>query len=213
MSKRYEAVFYDFDGTIADSVPVILMCFRLAYERVFGRCDRTDEDFMQYIGRPLEDTFEMHGEKLQDLLTKTYLDINEKMLRNDEIDLFDGVIDDIRYLRSLGIKQGIITSKRKTSCMTTVELKGIADLFDVMIFREDTDRHKPDGEPILCAMERLGIDDPSKVVYVGDALPDMLCAKNAGVKFVLVDWTKMPSEEMRNDPGTTVVSRIRDIVH
>ena len=124
--SRFDAVFYDFDGTLADSIPVILKCFHLAYESVFGHCERTDDDFMRFIGRPLEDTFAMHGEEMMKILTDAYLEHNEKMLREDAIDLFDGVREDLLYLKELGIKQGILTSKRRSSCMTTVDLKGIA---------------------------------------------------------------------------------------
>ena len=48
--NKYDLVLYDLDGTLQDSVPLIVESFHKAYERVFGRCDRTDADLMTYIG-------------------------------------------------------------------------------------------------------------------------------------------------------------------
>lgn len=209
--SKYEAVFYDFDGTLADSIPVIMACFHMAYERVFGLCDRSDEDLMCYIGKPLESTFEMHGPELCKTLTDTYLDINEKMLREDAIDLFPGVMEDLLYLKSLGIRQGIMTSKREDSCMTTVRLKGMEEIFDAYVFKEDSRKHKPDAEPLIVAAEKIGTDDPSKILYVGDALPDLLCARNAGAGFALVDWSLMELGDEVNDPKIYKIKALRDI--
>ncbi|MBR2294616.1 MAG: HAD family hydrolase [Clostridiales bacterium] len=209
--SKFDAVFYDFDGTLADSIPIILKSFRMAYEDVFGYCDRTPEDFMTFIGRPLETTFEQHGPELTKTLTDAYLRINEKMLRNDEIDLFPGVEEDLRYIKSLGIKQGIVTSKKMVSCMTTVKIKGIEDIFDTFIFKEDSDKHKPDGRPLEVAAERAGLSSASRILYVGDAVPDMLCARNAGAGFALVDWTRMPFETLPSGDGTWIISSLKDI--
>lgn len=209
--SRFEAVFYDFDGTLADSIPVILKCFHLAYEEVFGYSDRSDEDLMSYIGKPLESTFEMHGAEMCDRLTRAYLKTNERMLREDAIDLFPGVFDDLLYLKSLGIRQGILTSKREVSCMTTVRLKGMEDIFDAYVFKEDSSKHKPDAEPLIVAADKIGVSDPSKILYVGDALPDLLCARNAGSGFALVDWSKMGIEEELLTADIYRIKSIRDI--
>ncbi len=211
MTNKYDAVFYDFDGTLADTIPLITMSFKLAYERVFGHCARSYEDFLSYIGKPLEAAFAMHDEKTAKELYDAYLDINEKLLREDAVDLFPKVREDLLYLKSLGIKQGIMTSKMRTSLTVTTDLKGITDIFDVIVTKEDTKKHKPDGEPLITAAGKLGLTDMSRILYVGDALPDMLCAYDAGSEFALVDWTKMPRDKMTDDPRTLVIRSIREL--
>lgn len=194
--SKYDLVLYDLDGTLWDSIPLIMECFKLAYCEVLGNCDRTDEDLMSYIGKPLVDTFVMHDDITKERLLKAYSDINRAKLKENEIPIFPGVYDFLSKIRSMGIKQGVVTSKRESSAMITIDLLELEDYFDTMVFREATERAKPHGDPLIEAAKRVGITDMSRVLYVGDAVPDLLSARDAGTDFALVSWTKMPMEEL-----------------
>ena len=52
---------FDLDGTLTDSIPLIMHCFHLAYLDVLGEVPRTDEDLMSYIGKPLMTTFNVYS--------------------------------------------------------------------------------------------------------------------------------------------------------
>jgi pyrophosphatase PpaX len=80
--------------------------------------------------------------------------------------------------------------------MITIDLLELDGYFDVKVFREATERAKPHGDPLIEAARRAGITDMSRVLYVGDAVPDVLSAHDAGADFALVSWTKMPREEL-----------------
>ncbi len=210
----FDLILYDLDGTVWDSIPLIMDCFKHAYIEVFGECTRTDEDLMSYIGRPLPDTFAMHDEETQQKLLDSYLTYNHMLLDQDVIPMFPGVTDDLKYIKQTGMKQGVVTSKRHRAADVTLKFKGLFDFFDVCICKEDTEKHKPDGEPLIIAAGKLGIEDMSRVIYVGDALPDALCAKNAGAKFALVSWSKMDKDDiLRQSPaGSKVISNLRELV-
>ena len=114
---KYDCILYDFDGTLADSVPLIIDSFQKTYKEVLGRCDRTYEDLLSYIGLPLMVSFERHDKETAKKLFDAYLRINYEALANGEIDLFDGVMDELQRLKDMGIKQGIVTSKRRKSIL------------------------------------------------------------------------------------------------
>lgn len=211
MTNRFDAVLYDLDGTLIDSVPIIVLSAVRAYERICGRCDRTEEDIKSYIGRPLREMFLKHGEDMAGKLIDAYLDINMKMLRDDKAELFPHVREDLLYLKSLGIRQGIMTSKKRDSVSVTLGLKGIEELFDTIVCFDDTSEHKPSPVPLITAAKRLGISDMSRVLYVGDAVPDAECARNAGAGFALVSWSEMNIESIRKITETLTIGRISDI--
>lgn len=212
--NKYGLILYDLDGTVWDSIPLIMKCFKLAYLDVLGRCDRSDEDLKSYIGRPLPDTFAMHDPKTSEALLKAYLAHNSVLLENDEIPLFDGVISELHKIRDLGIPQGFVTSKRTVSAGTTLRLKGLDNFFDVGICKEDTESHKPNPDPIITAAKAVNITDMRRVIYIGDALVDALCAKNAGTDFALVEWSQMDKEKIiaAAPSGSRIISRFTDVL-
>ncbi len=68
--------------------------------------------------------------------------------------------------------------------------------FDVTVCAEDTIKHKPDPEPLLLAMKRLGITRADQVLYVGDTSMDLESAYRAGNLFAAVGWTAMDHGEI-----------------
>ena len=194
--SKYDLVLYDLDGTLWDSIPLIMDCFYKAYEVVLGGTDRTRDDLMSYIGRPLGDTFAMHDDVTKERLISAYLEYNCSRLKENAVPIFPGVYDFLSKIRSMGVKQGIVTSKRESSAMITIDLLELGGYFDTMVFREATERAKPHGDPLIEAAKRMGITDMSRVLYVGDAVPDILSAEDTGADFALVGWTKMPKDEL-----------------
>ena len=196
--SKYDLVLYDLDGTLWDSIPLIMESLKKSYEIVLGGTDRTDADLMSYIGKPLGDTFSMHDEETKARLTEAYLEYNCARMRENAISIFPGVYDFLSEIRNNGVRQGIVTSKRESSAMITIGLLDLERYFDTMVFREATELAKPHGDPLIEAARRMGITDMSRVLYVGDAVPDILSARDAGADFALVGWTKMPREELES---------------
>ena len=211
MRKRFDLVLYDLDGTIQDSVPLIVESFRKAYEIVLGECTRTDADLMSYIGRPLRDSFESHDEETADRLVEVYLEYNGKRMREGAIQLFPGIRASLELIKGKGITQGIVTAKRRDSAMVTIDLLDIGKYFEVMVFSEDTKRSKPFGDPLIEAAGRLGVTDMSRVLYVGDARSDLLCARDCRASFALVDWTLMPKDELKSLGPDYVLTSLDEI--
>ena len=211
MHNRFDLVLYDLDGTIQDSVPLIVESFRKAYEIVLGECTRTDADLMSYIGRPLRDSFESHDEETADRLVEVYLEYNGKRMREGVIQLFPGIRESLELIKGKGITQGIVTAKRRDSAMVTIDLLDIGKYFEVMVFSEDAKRSKPFGDPLIEAAGRLGITDMSRVLYVGDAKSDLLSAKDCGASFALVSWTMMPKDEIGKLGPDHVISSLDEI--
>ena len=92
-------------------------------------------------------------------------------------------------LKAKGHKVGIVTSNSNEHVKDIlVHLNVDPNIFDVIVGFEATDTHKPEAGPVLKGLELLGIKpDSNKVVYVGDSLDDVMCAKNAKVDPLLIE--------------------------
>jgi pyrophosphatase PpaX len=102
--------------------------------------------------------------------------------------------DALVRLRADGRRLGLVTAKRRRMVQLAFQALPLLQAFDVVVCGEDTERHKPDPEPILLALERLGarVEDAA---YVGDSPFDVAAARAAGVYAVAVGWGGMHPDE------------------
>jgi pyrophosphatase PpaX len=104
-----------------------------------------------------------------------------------ELACFPGMLDVLARLTDEGRRLGIVTAKRRHTVDLVFEGAGIARYFDAVVGSDDTERHKPDPEPVLKALELLEAG-PDEAAYVGDSPFDVAAARAAGVFAVAVGW-------------------------
>jgi pyrophosphatase PpaX len=98
-------------------------------------------------------------------------------------------------LHDQGRKIGIVTAKRhRTVQLAFDRFPWLEDYIGLVVASEDTERHKPDPDPVLAALERFEAD-PGSAAYVGDSPFDIRSAKGAGVFAVGVGWGGIHPDE------------------
>lgn len=80
---------------------------------------------------------------------------------------------------------------------------------EVVVLEDDTSKHKPDPEPLLLCMERLGLNKED-VIYVRDAYSDLLASRNAGIDFVFAKWGSVESEDMSD--SNYILEKVEDLL-
>ena len=121
-----------------------------------------------------------------------YLEYNEA--NHDKLAKgFDGAREGVIKIKKLGIKVGIVTSKRLLMVQKGINLMNLAGVFDVIVTPEDTAKVKPDPEPVLFGCNALVVE-PGETCYVGDSLFDMQAGRLAGTKLCAVKYTLTPYE-------------------
>ena len=183
---RFRIVLFDLDGTLIDSGPIILASMQYAVRTVLGREIPADELGLTIGGQGIVAQMQaIDGERAEALL-ETYKVHNDGL--HETLEAFDELLALLPGLAVEGRKLGIVTAKRhRTVNLALDRFPALADAFDVVIAHEDTERHKPDPDPVLLAVERLG-GQPDEAVYVGDSPFDIGAAKAAGVFAVAVGW-------------------------
>lgn len=206
---RYDAILYDFDGTLADTVPMILACFKSAFLEVTG-CEEDEAFLLSTIGLPLASAFVNYEPSIRQSLYKAYQRENARLLATS-VRLFDGIQEGLEMLQKMGVRQGIVTSKKRETALFSMRQFDMESFFEILITREDTEVHKPNPEPLFLALKGMGISDFSRVLYVGDSVHDLRCAGNAGIDSAVVNWTYMPKNELAAEKPAYWLDTLSDL--
>lgn len=207
-SPRWQTIFFDLDGTLANTIPLIVASYQHAFREVRGE-EIEDARARAWIGRPLLGALlEEDPERGHDL-DRTYREWN---LANTErlIERYAGVPEMLTTLTEAGAKVHVVTSKRTETARLALAGVGIDHLIDVVGALEHTTRHKPDPEPLLVAAAKLGVD-PTAAVYVGDATVDILAAKAAGMAAIAVTWGAGEREALEATHPDTIVDTVDEL--
>jgi len=190
---RFPVVLFDLDGTLIDSGPIILASMQHAARTVLGREIAIDELAMTIGGQGLVTQMQALDPDLADELVEAYRLHNDPL--HDTLETFAGMVDVLPRLKAQGRKLGIVTAKRhRTVSLALDRFPWLGEQFDVVVAHEDTERHKPDPDPVLAAVDRLDAR-PSQAAYVGDSPFDIRAAKSAGAFAVAVGWGGIHSDE------------------
>lgn len=207
-----EAVMFDFDGTVADTNHLVYESFRVTLKEKL-QVEPQRQDIYDLFGEPLERTLKRYVDDIEDILAY-YRAFNEEN-HDALIQPFPGVEAALRDLQAMGVKLGIVTSKRRAMALRGIEVLGLGDYFDVVITPEDTRNHKPSADPLLKGLERLGGIPPERVLMVGDSVFDIKCGQNAGARTVGVTYTVVGLEKLealRPDYFVDALTELVDIV-
>ncbi|MCL1982641.1 MAG: HAD-IA family hydrolase [Clostridiales bacterium] len=190
---KTNTVLFDFDGTVMDTNSVIIGSWQHTFRTIEGK-ERPVADIVKTFGEPLDHTMAKlfphmdPGEAVAIYRSFHYNNFG------DMIKLFPGMRELLEALKARGYKLGLVTSRLKKTTMEGLEQYRIKEYFDAVVTCEDTARHKPDPEPVNITLGKLG-SKPEESIMLGDTMYDILCAKNAGVKSVLVGWSLAVQEE------------------
>jgi pyrophosphatase PpaX len=200
---RFPVVLFDLDGTVVDSGGIILASMRHATREVLGR-DFGDAELMQAVGGPgLEAQMEVFAPERVDDLVRVYRAHNEPL--HDELEACAGMEEVLLRLHEQGHRLGVVTAKRRSTVELAFARVPIAHLFETVVGGDETQKHKPDPEPLLLAAERMNAR-PDETAYVGDSPFDIRAAKAAGMHAIAVTWGRIHDRERleREEPDAIV---------
>jgi pyrophosphatase PpaX len=198
---RYPVVLFDLDGTVVDSGGIILASMRHATLTVLEQ-ELSDEQLMSAVGGPgLEAQMRAFAPDRVEELVQAYREHNEPL--HDGLESFDGLDEVLARLKSEGRRLGIVSAKRRRTVELAFARVPLGHLFDVIVGGDDTERQKPDPQPLHVALDRLGAE-AGDAAYVGDSPYDMKAAQAAGVYAVGVTWGGIHDGALLEDADVVV---------
>jgi pyrophosphatase PpaX len=181
----YQAVVFDLDGTVVDSVELIILSFQHAIREVLGR-EISREESIAWVGRPLHEQMVLFSPEHADELVQVYREWNHRE-HDRMLKLYDGILQLLDSLNHAGVKIGLVTSKSRFTTQMAFDLTGIEAYFDASVCSDESTGNKPSPDPIFTCLEQLGVE-PAEAAYVGDSPADMQAAHAAGVEAIAVTW-------------------------
>ena len=205
-----DAIMFDFDGTLVNTIDIIVESYQHTY-RHFGLREHSVEEIKMGIGRPLEAIFAEYPDLIDDL-TRVYLDYNLRRTASS-CGIYLGIWQMLQGLRSKNIPLAIVTAKRLQNAQETIEFFELDQFFSAIVTKHDTQKHKPDPEPLLFGAHKLGLSSPERIMYVGDAIYDIQAAKNGGFISAGVNWTSIPVETLLAEKPAYLIERPTALSH
>ena len=201
---KLDAVLFDLDGTLVDSVPDVRWSLNQALAAE-GRDAVSIDQVKDYVGqgarqlaeRALLDT----GGMINDAQHKRLLDGFLTMYRNNPVQfttVFPGVFEALARLQAQGTKLAICTNKPDITTWPVLRTLGFDKIFPVVLCGDKARKQKPDGSHVTETAEMLGVD-PANCIMVGDSENDILAAHDAGVPsvFVTFGYCHMPLDDLK----------------
>lgn len=180
---------FDLDGTLIDSIDLILRSYR--HTMSLHRSNQPmppDELWLKGLGTPLSVQFRQmtENETEIDAMIATYRTYN--LTHHDALAKpYEGIAAEVLRLKARGKRLGLVTSKLKDGALRGIKVCGLDQAFDVVLGCDNVTNPKPHPEPVLKAMELLGVP-AAETVFIGDSRFDMECGRAARVKTAAVLW-------------------------
>jgi HAD superfamily hydrolase (TIGR01549 family) len=181
------------DGTLTSTNELIFSSFNHVTKKYLNKTV-SDEEIIAMFG-PTEDV--ILKEWMKNDYTearKDYFDFYSSQHQH-MADIYPGMIEILRLIKSKNIPLSIYTGKGKDSATITLKEIGVYDLFDMIVTGDDVKESKPSREGIDMFIEKFELDR-NRVLMIGDAPADVIAAHRAGIKSASVLWDSYAKEKV-----------------
>ena len=193
-TARPYAVLFDLDGTLIDSIGLLLACMKHTFD---GRTHApTEAEWIAGLGTPLAKQLEPFAADMGDVETmvsryRTFqADNHDRMMS-----AYDGTVEVLEELDRTGHPMGVVTSKGNRMMTRGLEFTGIARFMKSAIGCASCHIHKPDPFPVRMALRELGYES-HEAVFVGDSPHDVTAGNAAGVTTIAALWGPFTRETL-----------------
>ena len=213
--SRYAGYLFDLDGTLIDTAPDLTFALNHALAE-FGFEGVDVAVARHWVGQGARSALERavaHRNaptKAVDAMLASFLDCYRNRIAV-ESEPYPQVEATLTALAGRGAKLAVVTNKRAELTNKLLAEIGYADHFDAVVAGDTAPRPKPAPDPALaaCAALGLGVDE---VLFVGDSLADVGCARAAGCAVVCVAYGYRQGVAAADLGADAVIETFRDLL-
>nr|WP_228290915.1 HAD-IA family hydrolase [Shewanella cyperi] len=214
MSRRFDLVIFDWDGTLMDSIDKIVICMQ-ALAQELALAVPSDQAVRDIIGlsMPLAmaQLFPQFSDAERTHMMGRYRE-HYLVLNGTPSPLFEGVETLLASLREQGYRLAIATGKARAGLERILAETGLGHYFDTSRCADET-HSKPHPQMLSEIIAELGVC-AEKALMIGDSLHDLNMANNAGIAAIGVNYGAHSAEQLtRAEPLAIISSPIELLTH
>jgi len=191
----YNCIIFDVDGTLMDTEAAVYASYKKVFKELLNR-DFGPENMKVCYGVPTRQAIANFCVKNIEEFCNAY--VNALLESYNDVNAFEGVFEMLDEVKNRNLVTGIVTSRNKTEVYEDLRLTKIKSYMKYIVCSNDTEKHKPDPEPVFKFLELSGADN-KKTIYLGDTIFDANCAAGANVPFALALWGAKNPENIKAD--------------
>jgi len=208
----FEAVIFDWDGTLADTMPVIVLSFQKVLQEI--GCRVSDEFLVKRIGIGARNIFKealksngiTFDEKTIDTLLRKKTRIHAEL--SGSVNLFDGAVELLDSLR-FKVKLALATMSNREVIDKLLVEKKLENYFDFVTTVDEVKNPKPNPEAFLKCALKLNVP-PEKCVVVEDSIFGVRAAKKANMKCIAVPSGAYSKEDLMKEHPNLIVNSLNE---
>lgn len=183
--QKFTHFIFDLDGTLIDTEQSVLETWQKTLKLFVPNRDFSMEQLRIVLGITTEKALEKLDVSVPGEFESQWAVLYRESAHS--ISFFDGIPEMLKRLKEKGCDVGIVSSRSRQEYEDYFTCFGLNSLCPAVVLKEDTQKHKPDAQPIVKYLE-LTKADSAQCIYIGDMSTDVECAKNAGIASGLAAW-------------------------
>ena len=208
---KFDAVIFDFDGTVADTGEGVRNAVRYALNEY--KMPIYEERLNEFLGPPLYLTFEsMYGvspELASDIVDTYRVYYADKGVY--EVKAYDGLLGLVADLKEAGVRLAIASSKPLVFLKIGVHETGADKYIEEVVGPELKNHEANKAYLIRTACERLGIEPSKRVAMIGDRFYDIDGANEVGVTSIAIEYGFGCRAEFEQHNADYIVATVDDL--
>ncbi len=211
--KAYEAIVFDLDGTLLNTLDDLCDSVNFALEKK-GYPKRSLDEVRSFVGNGVEklmmrsvpdNTSNEDALSALEIFKKHYKDNSKNKTRP-----YDGIMELLKELKDKGFKMAIVSNKFNDA-VKELNIEFFSGYIEFAYGECETIRKKPNPDAVFKALEDLGVSQ-SQAVYVGDSDVDIMTAQNSGLDCISVSWGFRTRQELEMSGAVSIIDEPMDLI-
>ncbi len=210
-ASSIDGVLFDLDGTLLDSIDLILAGYRHCMEVHLGYAP-PDERWLRGIGTPLRKQLADFAPAADQIEAMRDTFAEYVIANHDAMSCaYPGTVETVRALHERGLPLGLVTSKIRVGADRGLRLLGLEGVFGSLVCADTVERHKPDPLPVHQALGELGLA-ATRTIFVGDSTHDLQAGRAAGVQTAAALWGPFPEDVLQAEAPDYLLDHPSDVL-